>query len=97
VLVQTSPRYLDDAEAIVKQCHKFAGYFKELGVPRDRYAIKIPFSGAGAIAAAKLNEEGIRILATSVFCLEQAIAASQSKCLLISPYFNGEIESSPFF
>lgn len=28
-------------------------------------------------------------MATTVFSLEQAIAASQSNCLFISPYFNG--------
>lgn len=58
---------------------------------RDRFAIKIPFTGAAAVAAKELNSEGIRTLATAVFGLEQGIAASQSGCLFISPYFNGEI------
>lgn len=90
VLVQTSPRHLDNVDAIVKQCREFAAYFEECAIPKDRYAIKVPFSGAGATASVTLNKEGIRTLATAVFCLEQAIAASQSKCLLISPYFQGK-------
>lgn len=89
VLVQTSLRYADDKDAIIKQCHSYAQAFKELGVSRDRFAFKLPFTGAAASAALVLNAEGIRTLATTVFSLEQAIAASQSNCLFISPYFNG--------
>ncbi|VUC29132.1 unnamed protein product [Clonostachys rosea] len=88
VLIQTSPRHIHDDVAIVKQCRRFADAFEEAGIPRDRFAIKIPFTGSGAVASRVLNAEGIRTLATAVFCLEQAIAASQSVCLLISPYFN---------
>ncbi len=90
VLVQTSLRYLNDKDAIMKQCHFYASRFEEAGVSRDRFAIKLPFSGAAATAAYELNAEGIRTLATAVFSLEQAIAASQSNCLFISPYYNGK-------
>ncbi|EHY52577.1 hypothetical protein ABEF92_005178 [Exophiala dermatitidis] len=88
VLLQVSLRHLNDREAIIKQCRSFAEGFKGAGVPRDRFAIKLPFSGSAASAAAQLNAEGIRTLATTVFSLEQAIAASQSNCLFISPYYN---------
>ncbi|KAL2688933.1 hypothetical protein Neosp_002983 [[Neocosmospora] mangrovei] len=97
-LTQTTPRHLNDKDAIVDQCRRFAKSFEAANVPRDRFAIKVPFSGAGAVAAKQLNAEGIRVLATAVFCLEQAIAASQSHCLFISPYYNGkrtsELESN---
>ncbi|KIW77210.1 hypothetical protein Z517_09656 [Fonsecaea pedrosoi CBS 271.37] len=88
VLVQTSLRYVNDRTAIIKQCHEYAEAFEKSGVSRDRFAIKVPFSGAAASAALELNAEGIRTLATAVFSLEQAIAASQSNCLFISPYYN---------
>ncbi|KAI5364630.1 Putative transaldolase/Fructose-6-phosphate aldolase, aldolase-type TIM barrel [Septoria linicola] len=88
VLIQASPRYCSDEAAIVKQCHEFDAAFAALGISRNRYAIKLPFTGAAASAATKLNAEGIRTLATAVFCLEQAVAASHSKCLFISPDFN---------
>lgn len=90
VLLQTSLRHENDREAIIRQCHSYAQAFKELGISRDRFAFKLPFTGAAASAALELNAEGIRTLATTVFCLEQAIAASQSNCLFISPYFNGK-------
>ncbi|OAL23397.1 hypothetical protein AYO22_06447 [Fonsecaea multimorphosa] len=88
VLVQTSLRYVNDRAAIIKQCHQYADAFEKAGVSRDRFAIKLPFSGAAASAAVDLNAQGIRTLATAVFSLEQAIAASQSNCLFISPYYN---------
>ncbi|EAU36040.1 predicted protein [Aspergillus terreus NIH2624] len=88
VLVQISPRVINDSAAIIRQCERFAEYFHEKDVPLSRFAIKLPFSGSAAAAAAELNSRGIRTLATAVFSLEQAIAASQSNCLFISPYFN---------
>ncbi|KAK5989480.1 Transaldolase-like protein [Cladobotryum mycophilum] len=89
VLIQTSLRHLHDRDAIIAQCRSYASLFAQHGVPRDRFAIKLPFSGAAASAALQLNgEEGIRTLATAVFSLEQGIAASQSGCLFISPYYN---------
>lgn len=94
--MQTSLRHVNDTAAIVKQCHFYANAFEEQGVPRDRFAIKLPFSGAAATAARELNAEGIRTLATAVFSLEQAIAASQSDCLFISPYYNGKLKRSQF-
>ena len=62
--------------------------FKEAGISRDRYAIKISATGPAMSAAAQLKKDGIRTLATSLFSLPQAIAASQAGCLYISPYFN---------
>ncbi|OAP55772.1 hypothetical protein AYL99_09924 [Fonsecaea erecta] len=88
VLVQTSLRHVNDRAAIIKHCHEYADAFERAGVSRDRFAIKVPFSGAAASAALELNAQGIRTLATAVFSLEQAIAASQSNCLFISPYYN---------
>nr|KAK5448456.1 hypothetical protein LTR18_001544 [Exophiala xenobiotica] len=88
VLVQTSLRHVNDRSAIIKQCHSYAKGFESAGVPKDRFAIKLPFSGSAASAAVELNTQGIRTLATTVFSLEQAIAASQSNCLFISPYYN---------
>ncbi|KAJ4245218.1 hypothetical protein NW762_014088 [Fusarium torreyae] len=87
LLVQTSPEHLHNRDEIINQCRRFAESFAQEGLSKDRFAIKLPFTGAAACAAQQLNAEGIKTLATSVFCLEQAIAASQSQCLLISPYF----------
>ena len=88
-MVQVSLRHAHDRDAIIKQAHEFADLFEEVKILRHRFAIKLPFTGAAASAAVVLNREGIRTLATTVFSLEQAIAASQSNCLFISPYYNG--------
>ncbi|KAJ5371952.1 hypothetical protein N7517_003958 [Penicillium concentricum] len=88
VLLQISPRHINNKDAIIQHCHRLAKCFQEASIPNDRFAIKLPFTGAAACAAAELNRDGIRTLATSVFGLEQAIAASQSGCLFISPYYN---------
>ncbi|ETR99797.1 aldolase [Trichoderma reesei RUT C-30] len=88
VLIQTSLRHVSSSADTLAHARRLAALYEEAGVPRDRFAIKIPFSGPAAAAAAVLNQEGIRTLATSVFSLEQGIAASQSGCLFISPYYN---------
>lgn len=79
---------MHDIQATLAQCREYAAAFEAAGVSRDRFAIKIPFSGAGAAASKILNQEGIRTLATAVFSVEQAVAASQAGCVMISPYYN---------
>ncbi|PNP45508.1 hypothetical protein TGAMA5MH_02731 [Trichoderma gamsii] len=88
VLIQTSLRHISSSSATIAHARTLASLYAAAGVSRDRFAIKLPFSGAAAAAARVLNAEGIRTLATSVFSLEQGIAASQSGCLFISPYYN---------
>lgn len=88
VLVQVSPSRVYDTERVLEQCYAFDRAFQDVGIGRDRYAIKISTTGPAMVAAAKLNKEGIRVLGTSLFSLAQAVAASQAGCLYISPYFN---------
>lgn len=85
-----SLRHIHDCSAIIKQSHSFAEAFEEAGVAKDRFAIEMPFTGAAASAALVLNAQGIRTMATAVFSLEQALAASQSNCLFVGVFFNGE-------
>jgi transaldolase len=93
VLVQISPRHVYDRQAVLAQAYAYDKAFKDVGISRDRYAIKISTTGPGMAAAKQLNQEGIRTLGTSLFSLAQAIAASQAGCLFISPYFNGKSSS----
>ena len=60
---------------------------------RSRVCIKIPTTPESIIACQRLESEGIRTLATCLFSLPQALAASQAKCLYIAPYFNGSLRS----
>lgn len=88
VLIQISPSRVHTKEKVLEQAHAFDRAFRDAGISRDRYAMKISTTGPGMAAAAQLNKKGIRTLGTSLFSLPQAIAASQAGCLYISPYFN---------
>lgn len=56
--------------------------------------IKIPSTPESIVACQQLEKNGIRTLATCLFSVPQAVAASQAGCLYIAPYFNGK---RPFF
>lgn len=90
MLVQTSPSQAYDTEKIIAHAKLYDQEFKQRGVARDRFCIKIPATGPGVIAMKHLAQEGIPVLGTAVFNLEQAVACSQAGCLSISPYYNRE-------
>lgn len=56
---------------------------------------KIPATPESIIACAQLEKEGIRTLATTLFSVPQAVAASQAGCLYVAPYFNGSTLLGP--
>lgn len=58
-------------------------------VYRSRVCIKIPSTPESIIACQHLEKIGIRTLATCLFSIPQAVAASQAGCLYVAPYFNG--------
>src|ERR1700742_2397222 len=88
VLVQISPGRVLSKDRVLEQAYAFDRAFKDAGIPRHRYAIKISTTGPAMAAAAQLSKEGICVLGTSLFSLPQAVAASQAGCIYISPYFN---------
>lgn len=54
-------------------------------VTRERVCIKIPATVEGLRAAALLEKDGVRTLATTVFCIEQALAAAEGANCTVSP------------
>ncbi|PVH71905.1 aldolase [Cadophora sp. DSE1049] len=88
VLVQTSPSDAYDTTKTLEHARLYDREFQTLGIPRNRYCIKILATGPGIVAARILQQEGISTLGTGVFSVEQAIACSQARCLYISPYYN---------
>lgn len=60
---------------------------------RERVSIKIPATPESVLACQTLEQAGIRTLATCLFSVPQAVAASQAGCLYVAPYFNGESAS----
>ncbi|KIW34121.1 uncharacterized protein PV07_00917 [Cladophialophora immunda] len=88
VLVQTLPSAAYSMEETLAHARLYTKEFHRLGVPRERFCIKILATGPGLNAARILQSEGIDTLGTAVFGVEQAVACSQARCLFISPYFN---------
>ena len=92
-MVQTIPSAAYNLEKTLAHARLYAHEFNRIGVPRDRFAIKIISTGQGVSAARILQNEGISTLGTGVFGLNQAVACSQAGCLFISPYYNGLLTS----
>ncbi|KAJ5099795.1 hypothetical protein N7532_006796 [Penicillium argentinense] len=88
VLVQTLPTSAYDTEKTLESARAYAREFEKVGISKDQFCIKIPSTGPALNACPILLTEGIRTLATAVFSVHQAIAASQAGCLYISPYYN---------
>ncbi|KAJ7071993.1 hypothetical protein C8F01DRAFT_973396 [Mycena amicta] len=88
VLLQTSAFHAYDTQKVIDHARRYATELEKVGISKDRFCIKIPVTGPAINASPILLEEGIRTLGTSLFSVAQAIAASQAKCLYISPYYN---------
>ncbi|MCO5589806.1 hypothetical protein L7F22_043775 [Adiantum nelumboides] len=88
VLVQVSPRGAYDYEDTLSWAKEYAKAFEQVGISKDRYAIKIPTTGPAMNAAKQLESDGISTLGTALFSVAQAIAAGQANCYAISPYYN---------
>ncbi|KAL1975411.1 hypothetical protein VTN31DRAFT_3803 [Thermomyces dupontii] len=88
VLLQVLPSNAYDGQKVLEHARLYAREFEKVGIPKDRFCIKIPSTGPALSVCPILKEEGIATLGTSLFSLPQAIAASQAGCLYISPYYN---------
>ncbi|GBE78196.1 Transaldolase [Sparassis crispa] len=88
VHVQTSPSTAYDTERTVAHAKKLVALFEANGIPSSRVCIKIPATPESIVACQYLEKIGIRTLATCLFSVHQAVAASQAGCLYVAPYFN---------
>ncbi|EGO03413.1 hypothetical protein SERLA73DRAFT_69285 [Serpula lacrymans var. lacrymans S7.3] len=88
VLVQTSPSFAFDTEKTIAHAKNLVSTFEANGIPRNRVCIKIPTSAESIVACQYLAKLGINTLATCLFSVPQAVAASQAGCLYVAPYFN---------
>lgn len=102
VLLQTLPSKAYDEQATIDHARLYDQEFARVGIPRERFCVKIPATGPALNAAKVLSEDrdasgiGIPTLGTAIFGLSQAIACSQAGTLYISPYFDGELSDSLF-
>ncbi|EKM75665.1 hypothetical protein AGABI1DRAFT_132057 [Agaricus bisporus var. burnettii JB137-S8] len=88
VHVQTSPSVAYDTEKTIAHAKKLVALFEEHGIPKNRVCIKIPATPESMLACQYLHKIGIQTLATCLFSLPQALAASQAGCKYVAPYFN---------
>ncbi|KAG9044984.1 hypothetical protein FS837_007210 [Tulasnella sp. UAMH 9824] len=90
VLAQTHPSQARNTDATVKHARRMVRLFERAGVPSSRVCIKIPATLEGLRACRILSKDhNINTLATTVFIVEQALAAAEEAgCLFTSPYVN---------
>ncbi|THU97473.1 aldolase [Dendrothele bispora CBS 962.96] len=88
VHAQTSPCAAYDIERTVAHATKLVKLFEKHGISKSRVCIKIPTSAESMVACHKLKQVGIQTLATCLFSVPQALAASQAGCIYVAPYFN---------
>ncbi|TFK47557.1 aldolase [Heliocybe sulcata] len=88
VHVQVTPSAAYSTEGTVQHAKKLVSLFAKHGVPKARVCVKIPATPESILACRHLESEGIRTLATCLFSVDQAVAASQAGCLYVAPYFN---------
>ena len=87
VSVEINP-HLDDADEMVKMARQVAAI-------SPNFAIKIPSTEAGIVAARRLEKEGVRTNVTLIFSTAQAILPAKNGSLFVSPFIgwkeaNGE-------
>ncbi|KAJ7107060.1 hypothetical protein C8R44DRAFT_805170 [Mycena epipterygia] len=88
VHAQTSPSAAYDTKKTIQHARKLVALFADHGIPQSRVCIKIPATPQSLLACRELQAGGIQTLATCLFSLPQAVAASQAACTYVAPYFN---------
>ncbi|KAI0078880.1 aldolase [Panus rudis PR-1116 ss-1] len=88
VHLQTTPAAAYDTEKTIAHAKKLVSLFEAHGIPKSRVCIKIPATPESLVACQYLQKIGIDTLATCLFSLPQALAASSAGCLYVAPYFN---------
>lgn len=90
VHAQTLPSLAYDTAATVAHAQQLVRLYGLVSVPRERVCIKIPSTVEGLRACAILESqaEPIRTLATTCFCVGQAVAAANAGCTYVAPYVN---------
>ncbi|CCO29828.1 Breast cancer type 2 susceptibility protein homolog AltName: Full=Fanconi anemia group D1 protein homolog [Rhizoctonia solani AG-1 IB] len=90
VHAQTLPTLAYDTDGTVGHAQQLVRLYGVVGIPRERVCIKIPSTVEGLRACAILEHlpQPIRTLATTCFCVAQAVAAAGAGCAYVAPYVN---------
>ncbi|KAG8936811.1 hypothetical protein FRC02_011390 [Tulasnella sp. 418] len=90
VHAQTLPSLAYDTAATVAHALQLVNLYSRSGIASSRVCIKIPSTLEGLRACKILQRDhNVRTLATTVFSIEQALAAAEdAKCIYAAPYLN---------
>ncbi|KAF2756111.1 transaldolase [Pseudovirgaria hyperparasitica] len=107
VHVQVNPIHSYSTAQIIINAERIISLFSLIApdFSPSRVCIKVPSTWEGLRACEVLEQQGINTLATTLFCMEQAVLAGKSGCTYIAPYVNelkvhfevGYIDPSPNF
>ncbi|KAF7556481.1 hypothetical protein G7046_g6298 [Stylonectria norvegica] len=88
--IQTNPKSSYSTASTVDNAERIIAIVKALAPQLDykRVCVKIPATWEGLQACRILEERGIATLATTMFCMVQAVLAADAKCTYIAPYVN---------
>lgn len=86
VSTEVDARLSFNVQGTIDKAHTLIKLYESAGITRDRILIKLASTWEGALAARKLEEEGIHINMTLLFSLPQAVAAAEAKATLMSPF-----------
>ena len=86
VSTEVDARLSFDTDGTVKKAREIIAAYQAAGISKDRVLIKIASTWEGIQAAKVLQAEGIACNMTLLFSLVQAVACSDAKAQLISPF-----------
>lgn len=86
VSTEVDARLSFDTDGTIEKAHKLIGLYKDAGVKKERILIKVASTWEGIRAAEQLEKDGIHCNLTLLFSFAQAVACSDAKVTLISPF-----------
>ncbi len=86
VSTEVDARLSFDIEKSIEKAHQYISFYKKVGVDKERVLIKLASTWEGIVAARQLQKEGIHCNMTLMFSLAQAIASTEAKATLVSPF-----------
>lgn len=88
--IQVNPFHSHSTSCIIDNAKAIISYARaiEPSIDTSRLCVKIPSTWEGLMACQVLEEGGVKTLATTLFCPEQAALAGRLGCSYIAPYVN---------
>jgi transaldolase len=86
VSTEVDARLSFDVDGSIQKAKHLIALYEKAGIDRKRVLIKLASTWEGAVAAKKLEKEGIHCNMTLLFSLPQAVICAEAGATLISPF-----------